>query len=236
MTAVVDAPISRAAVAPDVSRRQAALALARFEAVRMLRHPVMVAAVLLYLGPWVWQLARPGADHYPVLHADVVPLQMAAMLVLGGAVLVVANLAVLREHRHRTDAVSDVLVLPPAWRTGAFLLACLAPSGLTLAVFAGQTVTLALLPGRAGTLDLFDVVIPAGIVAVLAAGGVLLALLIRSPIVAPLAAVAFAAAGFVAIAAVATGTTWGRLLPILPDDLPIALPSTSRMQIGRAHV
>ncbi|WP_203708497.1 hypothetical protein, partial [Asanoa iriomotensis] len=123
------------------------------------------------------------------------------------------------------DAVSDLLVLPPAWRAGAFLLAVMAPAGLTLAVFAAQTLALAVMPGRAGTLDVFDVAIPAGIVALLGAGGVLLALLVRSPIIAPLAAILFAAAGFVAIASVATGTTWGRLLPILPDDLPVALPS-----------
>jgi hypothetical protein len=60
------------------------------------------------------------------VHADVVTLQMAVMLVLGGAALVVANLAVLRDRRHRTDAVSDILVLPASWRTGAFLLAVLA--------------------------------------------------------------------------------------------------------------
>ena len=226
MTALVDAP--PAAVAPQATaatRRRAMLALARFEAVRMLRHPVTVAAFLLYLAPWAWSLTRPGADRYPVLHSVAVSLQMAAMLLLGGAVLVVANLAVLREHRHRTNAVSDLLVLPRSWRTGAFLLAVLAPAGLALVVVGAQVLTLAVLPGRAGTVDLFDVAIPAAIVAVLGAAGVLLAQLIRSPIVAPLTAVLFAAAGFVAIASVATGTTWGRLLPMLPDDLPIALPT-----------
>ncbi|MDG4826081.1 hypothetical protein O7635_29890 [Asanoa sp. WMMD1127] len=224
MTALAEAPLAPSPVAPAGSGRRAMLALARFEAVRMLRHPVTLAAFLLYLGPWVWTLAKPGADRFPVVHADVVPLQMAAMLVLGGAAMVVGNLAVLRERRHRTDAVSDLLVLPQAWRTGAFLLAVLAPAALTLAVVVGQVATLSLLPGSAGTVDPFDVAIPAGIVAVLGAAGVLLGRLLRSPVVAPLAAVVFAAVGFVAVASVATGTTWGRLLPVLPDDLPLALP------------
>ncbi|GIF62908.1 ABC transporter [Asanoa ishikariensis] len=224
MTALLSAPPALAAEAA-ATRRQAMLALTRFEAIRMLRHPITVAAFLLYLGPWVWTLTRPGADRYPVLPSDVVTLQMAAMLLLGGATLVVANLAVLREHRHRTDAVSDLLVLPPPWRTGAFLLAILAPAALTLVVVGGQVATLAALPGRAGTVNLFDVAIPAAIVAVLGAAGALLAQVVRSPIVAPLTAVLLAAAGFVAIASVATGTSWGRLLPLLPDDLPIAIPS-----------
>ncbi|MEV4533964.1 hypothetical protein AB0J82_09050 [Asanoa sp. NPDC049518] len=224
MTAVMEAPVTVAA-ASTATRRQAMLALTRFEAVRMLRHPITVAAFLLYLGPWVWSLTGPGADRYPVLPSVVVSLQMGAMLLLGGATLVVVNLAVLRERRHRTDAVSDLLVLPPHWRTGAFLLAILAPAALTLLVVCAQVVILAVLPGRAGQVDVFDVAIPAAIVAVLGAAGALLGQLVRSPIVAPLTAVLFAAAGFVAIASVATGTTWGRLLPVLPDDLPIPLPS-----------
>ncbi|GIF47789.1 hypothetical protein DFJ67_6681 [Asanoa ferruginea] len=225
MTAVVEAPPTVTPVGAVASRRRATLALARVEAVRMLRHPVTVAAFLLYLGPWAWILFRPGADRYPVLHTTVVSLQMAAMLVLGGAALVVANLATLRERRHRTDAVSDLLILPPAWRTTAFLLAVLALAGLALLVLVAQVTLLALLPGRAGVVVVFDVAIPAGIVAVLGAAGVLLALLVRSPIVAPLAAVAFAAAGFVSIASVATGAAWGRLLPMLPDEVPFALPA-----------
>ncbi|MEV4622211.1 hypothetical protein AB0J74_26305 [Asanoa sp. NPDC049573] len=225
MTALVDALPAVPAAPAVATRRRAMLALARVEAVRMLRHPVTVAAVLLHVGPWVWVLARPGADHYPVLHADVVTLQMAATLLLGGSALVVANLATLRERRHRTDAVSDLLVLPPPWRTAAFLVAVLALAGLALLVFAAQVTTLALLPGRAGVLDVSDVAIPAGIVAVLGAAGVLLGRLIRSAVVAPLAAVAIAAAGFVSLAAVATGSTVGRLLPMLPDELPFALPA-----------
>ena len=103
-------------------------------------------------------------------------------------------------------------------------------------VVGAQVLILAVLPGRAGTVDLFDVAIPAGIVAVLGAAGVLLAQLIRSPIVAPLTAVLFAAAGFVAIASVATGTSWGRLLPMLPDDIPIALPPCWSTARPRRHL
>ncbi|MEK8104348.1 ATP-binding cassette domain-containing protein [Micromonospora sp. M12] len=52
-TSTVAAPAHPVPSSTD-GRRHALLALARFESVRMLRHPLTIAAALLFLAPWLW--------------------------------------------------------------------------------------------------------------------------------------------------------------------------------------
>jgi hypothetical protein len=200
------------------------LALARVESGWMLRHPVAVAALLIFLGPWIYGWLSGGADRYPVLHDEAVGMQPWALLVLGGAALVIANLAVLREHRHHTSASYDVLIMPAPWRTAALLLAVLPYAGVVAVVVGIRIAVLAALPGAAGAVNPIELVTSPVVVALLGAAGVLLARLIRSAVVAPLAIVVFAVGLFFALADAAGGAAWAVLLPTVPSDLPISLP------------
>ncbi|MET7403279.1 hypothetical protein ABZS66_58360 [Dactylosporangium sp. NPDC005572] len=220
------------AVAPRVSaparvpRRRAMLALARVESVRFLRHPLTIAALLLFVSPWIYDLATGTTDRYPVLHDKAVDLQILGIFVLGGGALIVANLNVLRAHRHHTDALYSTLVLPDPWRTGAFLLAALPYAAVVAALVTARIGALALLPGAAGRIDPAELATTPAVVLLLAAVGVLLAKLVRSAIVAPLAMFGFAVAAFVALVAAARGNTVLRLLlPVMFTDLPFSLPA-----------
>src|SRR5690348_8517626 len=88
--------------------RRAVLALARMETIRMCRHPVTIAAALFLAGSWVsaWFLIETG--RYPVLQELDRDSAMGVMILLGGAALVVGNLAVLRAHRDGATGLSQV--------------------------------------------------------------------------------------------------------------------------------
>ncbi|BCB88764.1 hypothetical protein [Phytohabitans suffuscus] len=204
---------------------RAMLAVARFEAARLLRHPVVVAGVLLFIGPWaVGRLIGTG-DRYPVLQdADASP-QFVAMLLLGGAAMVGANLAALRAHRHRADGLFGVLVLPEPWRTGGFLLAVL-PLGLVAAALAGLRIAvLAASPGAAGRPSLWELLLYPAIVLLLGAAGVVLARLVRSTILAPLALLGLVVVSYAALLPSTPGQSWLRwLLPVVTEPEPPHLP------------
>ncbi|MET7417630.1 hypothetical protein [Dactylosporangium sp. NPDC005555] len=222
MTIVAAAPPA-VQVAP---RHRAMLALARVESVRFLRHPLTVAALLLFVSPWIYDLFTGTTDRYPVLHDKAVGMQLLGLFVLGGAALVVANLNALRAHRHHTDALYSVLVLPGPWRTGAFLLAPLPYAAAVLVLVTARVGALSLLPGAAGHADPAELVTIPVLVVLFAAAGVLLAGLIRSAVVAPLAMFAFAVAAFTVLVVAAEGNATLRLLlPVMFGDLPFALPS-----------
>ncbi|GAA3202127.1 hypothetical protein ACFO1B_06725 [Dactylosporangium siamense] len=213
-------------VPPAQAPRRAMLALARAEAVRFLRHPVTVAALLLFVAPWVYDVATGTTDRYPVLHDKAVDLQVLGIFVLGGGALVVANLNTLRAHRHHTDALYSVLVLPAPWRTAAFLLAPLPYAAAVGVLVTARVGALALLPGAVGHPDPAELATTPAVVLLFAAVGVLLARLVRSAVVAPLAMFGFVVASFVTLVAAARGNTALRLLlPVMFSDLPFALPA-----------
>ncbi|MEV4509465.1 hypothetical protein AB0K00_10960 [Dactylosporangium sp. NPDC049525] len=214
------------APAARVPRRRAMLALAGVESVRFLRHPLTIAALLLFVSPWVYDVVTGTTDRYPVLHDQAVDLQIPGIFLLGGGALVVANLNALRAHRHHTDALYSVLVLPDPWRTAAFLLAPLPYAAAVGALVTARVGVLALLPGAAGRPDPAELAATPAFVLLLAAIGVLLAKLLRSALVAPLAMFAFAVAAFVALVAAARGNTALRLLlPVMFTELPFSLPA-----------
>lgn len=214
------------APAARVPRRRAMLALARVEAVRFLRHPLSIAALLLFVSPWVYDAVTGKADRYPVLHDQAVNLQLPGIFILGGGALVVANLNALRGHRHHTDALYSTLVLPDPWRTAAFLLAPLPFAAAVAVLVTARVGVLALLPGAVGHPDPAELATTPAVVLLFAALGVLLAKLVRSAVVAPLAMFTFAVAAFVALVAAARGNTALRvLLPVMFTDLPFSLPA-----------
>src|SRR5262245_37508120 len=102
---------------------RATLALARVEGLRLPRHPLVLVAAALLVWPWAAGL-RHRDDTYPVLHhADIGTQQ--ALLLLAAAVLIAANLAVLRAHRHGAEPLYGTLALPAWRRTLAHLLSLL---------------------------------------------------------------------------------------------------------------
>ncbi|GAA4460353.1 hypothetical protein [Phytohabitans houttuyneae] len=222
--AVDTRPAATHAPVPGTPRR-AMLALARFEATRLLRHPLVILAALLFIGPWAAGQLTGTGDRHPVLQdADTSP-QLVAMLLLGGAAMVAANLAVLRAHRHHADALLDVLVLPDPWRTGGFLLAVL-PLGAVAAALAGLRIAvLAAAPAAAGRPSPWELLLYPAVVLLLGAAGVLLARLVRSVIFAPLALLGLAVASFGLLLPTTPGQSWLRwLLPVAAEPEPLRLP------------
>jgi hypothetical protein len=167
-------------------RRRAVLALARVEAVRLLRHPITLAAVLFLVAIWVSGWLTNEANRYPVLQDTDRDTQLGMMLLLGGAALIVSNLAVLRAHRNGTTALSDVLVLPYPLRTAAHLLAVL-PLGLVAVALTGARVVVLAMAPAAGRPNPFELATGPVIVLLFGALGILFGRLTRSPVVAPLA-------------------------------------------------
>ncbi|MCW6007944.1 hypothetical protein K1W54_25875, partial [Micromonospora sp. CPCC 205371] len=184
-TSVIERPEATTA-AQAADPRGAMLALARVESRRLLRHPVTIVGLLLFLAPMVYQWASGGANRFPVLHDEDWSKQFIGLLTLGGAALVAANLAALRAHRHGTTAQYGVLVLPDAWRTGAFLLAVVPFAGVVALLVVVRIGLLALLPGAAGSPNPAELAAFPAMVLLLGALGVLLARVIRTAVVAPL--------------------------------------------------
>ncbi|TDC84196.1 hypothetical protein E1193_06355 [Micromonospora sp. KC606] len=205
--------------------RRAMVALARVEAVRLLRHPVTIAGILLFVGPELYGWLSGGANRYPVLQDEDRSKQFLALLALGGAALIAANLAALRAHRHATTVLYDTFVLPQPWRTGAFLLSVV-PFGLLVAVLVAVRIgLLAAVPGAAGRPNPYELAAYPAAVLLLGAAGVLLARLVRAVIVAPLLLLVLAVvtvAGLLPSTPAAARLRW--LLPIAMDEPPMPLP------------
>ncbi|MGN9907476.1 hypothetical protein ACTMTJ_07955 [Phytohabitans sp. LJ34] len=225
MSTAAQAPprVADIAVVPGEQRR-AMLALARVEAVRLLRHPAVILGVLLFMVPWaVGKLI--GGDRYPILQdADSAP-QFVAMLLLGGGALVGASFAALRAQRHHTAPLYEVLVLPDPWRTGAFLLSVV-PLAVVAAALAGVRIGfLAALPGAAGRPNPWELALYPALVLLLGAAGVLLARTIRSHILPVLMLPALAVASFASILPSVPGARHVRwLLPVAMEPEPPRLP------------
>ncbi|MFF0153749.1 hypothetical protein [Micromonospora sp. NPDC005203] len=206
-------------------RRRALLALARFESVRMLRHPLTVAAALLFLSPRLWGWLSGSVNRYPVLPDELITIQLLALPVLGGSALIVANLATLRAHRHKVDASYDVLVLPPAWRVGGFLLALLPLAALSLLLVGVQVVAAAVLPGSAGSVDVATLLTPAALTLLLGAVGVLSGVLVRSALIAPLLVLLVLVLEFLVITPTIVESGWRFLLPVYVSEFTVPVPA-----------
>jgi len=224
MTAATVAAETRALVAAGEPRR-AMVALARVEAVRLLRHPVTIAGLLLFVGPQLYGWLTGGANRYPILQDEDWSKQFIALLALGGAALVAVNLAALRDHRHATSALFDTLVLPDLWRAGAFLLAVV-PYGVVVAGLAAARIgLLAAMPGAAGRPNPYELALYPAAVILLGAAGVLLARLVRAVIVAPLLLMGLAVLTFAAALPSVPGAAKLRwLLPVALEEPPMPFP------------
>src|ERR1044072_5202656 len=162
-------------------------ALARVETVRMLRHPVTVVAILFLAGSWVSAWFAIGTTRYPVLQDLARDSAIGMMVLLGGAALIVGNLAVLRAHRDGTESLSQVLILPPRTLPLAHLFAPLPLAVLGAVLIVARMAVLASLTPAAGHPSPPELAAGPATILLLGALGVLLGRLTRSAVVAPLA-------------------------------------------------
>ncbi|MGW8985953.1 ABC transporter permease [Streptomyces parvus] len=192
--------------------------LARVEAVRLLRHPAVLAAFALYVAQWAYS-GYSGNDRYPVLHDEDRYTQLPLMLIAAGTLLA-ANLAALRSYRHNTDAMFDLMVLPPWRRTWALLLALL-PVTVVSAVLAGTRIAYAAAQDAAvGSPSVTELATGPLVVLLSGAIGVVAARVVRSVVAAPLT---LAALGIVTVAAALTPRSdarWWGLVGIEDETVP----------------
>lgn len=204
--------------------RGATFALARFESVRLARHPLVIAAAVLFLGPWLFFLAA-GDDRYPTLRDDAMELQFLVLILFGSAVLVAANLTALRAHRHHTEELFGILTLSRARRTGGLLLALLPAAGLVTVLLLLRIGVSAALPGAVTRPHWAEVLVSPVLVLLLGALGVLLATLVRSVVVAPLGVLAILVLTGIGGTASEPSRTIMALLPLQVRYPPHALPA-----------
>ena len=217
--------------APRSARAQALLALGLFETRKMLTHPIVLAAVVLYVVPWIYGTVTGSASYvYPVLQDADRATQFGAMVLLGSAALLTANMAVLRPARYRTATQVDVLLVPAWERAAAVLLAVSALGGLTALLAAARAVMLVTAPGAAGSLNLYEVATGPVVVILMGAGGVLTGVVIRSTSAAPFVLVLVVAATLATVR-IASPSRW--LLPVVVEP-PGALPMPAGLLVRPA--
>jgi hypothetical protein len=224
MTAVTKAPVASPTPAPTAADgRRAVSALARVEARRLLLHPLVLAALVAYLTFLLWPGSVPEND-YPVLQ-DIDRETQLGQVLLGLAVMIAANLAVLRSHRHGTDEYFGVLVLEPWQRTCAHVISVLPTVLVGTLIVAGQFTAAALKPGAVGHGSVFELLTGSLLILLPAVLGVLLGRVVRSAFVAPLVAVTFLAGTFVFAASWGTVAWLRGMAPVVFDGGARPLPS-----------
>ncbi|GAA2606252.1 MULTISPECIES: ABC transporter permease [Streptomyces] len=203
-------------------RTRAVLALARFEARRLLLSIPVVIAFVAYVAWIVWR-TRDSSDGNPALQDADRATQSMPMLV-GLAVLLCAARAVVRSERYGTEPHFSVLALQPWHRAAAHALSVVPAALLTAVCVAGQFTWEALKPGAIGHGSPAELAV--GPLTVLAFGalGVLLGRLTRSAFAAPLLVVLLLFAFVLGTApSEASGLSW--LAPVVSVTGPDTLPS-----------
>jgi len=208
------------------TRLAAVLALARFEARELLMQVPVFVFLALYVGYTGWNLfsGREGMDDYPVLQ-NVDRATQSGPILLGIALLVCVNRAVLRSRRQGTDRHFDVLVMEPWRRTVAHALSVVPFAVATALVVAFQFGWEAMKAGAVGHGSLAELAV--GPLVILLAGvlGVLLARLIpHGFVIPPFVIGAYAVTALVA--ASTQGSHWVRWLgPVVSEEGADPFPS-----------
>lgn len=106
---------------PPASPGRTAIALARFEGKKLLRHPAFLVGMALT--PWLFLMATSDTDETWLAFEVAIVL---GLVPLGWLTMVAANLGALRSRRHRTEDLFQSLPTSPAVRTAAHNLSTLA--------------------------------------------------------------------------------------------------------------
>ncbi|MDQ1037181.1 hypothetical protein QFZ75_003597 [Streptomyces sp. V3I8] len=212
-----------ASLAPPPPRSWAAVfALARVEA-RELRMTVSSLAIaVLYVAWIVWQVTERQGD-YPILQNVDRGTQAMPMLV-GLAVMLGVNRAVLRSRRRGTDRHFDVLVVEPWRRTAAHVLSVVPAVLFTAVCVTAEFTWAALKPGAAGHGSPAELAVGPLTVLLCGAVGVLLARLVPFVTAAPLFLVVLLFGQvFVVAPSDSDWTTW--LIPVVTETGGSPFPS-----------
>ncbi|MGX4690801.1 ABC transporter permease [Streptomyces sp. JNUCC 63] len=221
--------------APEGPRARAVLALARFEARELLQQIAVLLFFAVYVAATAWRMysghpgwheltGHEGMDDHPALQDADRATQSGAML-LGIALFVCANRAVLRSRRRGTDRHFDVLVMEPWRRTLAHALSVVPFALFTALVVAVRFGWAALKPGAVGHGSLFELAVAPLAVLLCGVAGVLLARLIPSPFAALLLVVAVYV-GSTYVQALADGAHWSQwLAPVVTETGGDPFPS-----------
>ncbi|MEW2292249.1 ABC transporter permease [Streptomyces sp. NPDC006743] len=229
------ASVAAAGGAPGASRARAVLALARAETRLLARRPFVLLFFAVYAAATAWQTysghagwheltGREGMADHPALQ-DADRATQSGALLLGLALFVCADRAVLRSRHRGTDEHFTTLVMEPWRRTLAHAL-----SVVPFALFTGLVVAVrftcdALAPGAVGHGSAAELAVAPLVVLLAGVAGVLLARLVPSPLAAPLVAVG----GFLVATLFTTGadgTHWRRwLFPVVTEEGADPFPS-----------
>jgi len=218
------------------SRLRATLALARSETVRLVRHPLILLALVAFVGlgfyPLVSGRAARSTGHLVLQLADQ-GSQLSGFLLIGSAVLIVANLATTRAARQRTATVFDLLALPGWCRVAAQMLAVGVLAAMTAVLDTVRIVALAMEPNAIGRPDPAELLAVPAVVLLFGVSGVLLGALVQSAAVAPLSLLALLAPQY--LLGIHGRITW--MLPIGPDyTLVPPLPPELMLRPAGAHL
>ncbi|MFL1901547.1 ABC transporter permease [Streptomyces tauricus] len=148
MSTVLETPARAAGTTHPPHPWAAVLALARFEARELRLNMSFLALAVLYMIWIVWQATRLQGD-FPILQNVDRGTQMMPVLI-GLAVMLNVNRAVLRSRRRDTDRHFDVLVVEPWRRTVAHALSAVPAALFTAVCVTVQFTWAALKPGAAG--------------------------------------------------------------------------------------
>lgn len=214
------------AVPSPRARASAVLALARFEARELFLQIPVLLFLALYVGYTGWKLfsGGEGMDDFPVLQ-DIDRSTQTAPLLLGIALFVGVNRAVLRSRRQSTDRHFDVLVMEPWRRTLAHALSVLPFAAITALVVGLQFTWEALKPGAVGHGSPAELTVGPLVILLSGVLGVLLARLVPVGFVAP----PFVIGAYVVTILVSTATQgahWVSWLgPVVSDEGADPFPS-----------
>ncbi|MEV0558544.1 ABC transporter permease [Streptomyces sp. NPDC050597] len=222
MSTVLETPVRAVEPAHPARPWAAVFALARFEA-RELRMTVsFVGVAALYIAWIVWQSTQSQGD-YPVLQ-DVDRATQSMPLLVGLAVMLGVNRAVLRSRRCDTDRHFDVLVVEPWRRTVAHALSIVPAVLFTAVCVLVQFTWAALKPGAVGHGSPAELVVGPLTVLLFGMLGVLLARLFRTLFAAPILLLLLLFSQFVLTSP--SGADWMSWLgPVVSESGATAFPS-----------
>lgn len=202
----------------------AVVALALFEARRLLLRIPMLLAFALYVAWIVWRTPKLENGHPALQDAD--RATQTGPLLIALVVLLCVNQAVLRSKRRDTERHFAVLVLEPWRRTTAHVLSVVAPALLVAAGVLAQFGWSAFKSDAVGSGSPAELLVGPLTVLLFGAIGVLLARLVTSAFAAPLLIVLFFflfVAGTFPAADGERGLRW--LAPVIGENSSFALPS-----------
>jgi hypothetical protein len=178
---------------PHAGHRKAIAALARIEAVRLLRHPLVLAAAALS----AYLLVRIGMADEPILNSADIGTQW-PLVPLAAATMVAVNLAVLRPRRCDAEELYATVPLGPAGRTMAHLISVVPVAAAACALVGADIVWLATRPYAAGSPNPAELATGPALVLVFGAVGVLLGRVAPSVAAGPLTLVGLLAGSLLA--------------------------------------